>query len=477
MLFNSFEFLIFFPIVTLVYFLLPGRLQWIWLLAMSYFFYMNWHAEYALLMAACTIVTYACSLVITALEEKKHKKIAMLMGIVFNIGLLGYFKYTGFFLDVIQRTCDLLSIPVTTPRVSILLPVGISFYIFQALSYVIDVYKGRVKAERNLFKYALFVSFFPQLVAGPIERSSRLLRQVTAEHRFDWERARQGLLIMLLGFFEKVVIADRACMYVDAIYGGWIDASGAQIALATFVFAVQDLCDFAGYSHIAIGAAKVLGVELMTNFRQPYFAHSVQNFWARWHISLSTWFRDYIYFPLGAGRGGKLKQARNLMIVYTVSGLWHGAALKYVAWGMLNGALQVVEGLLPQPKHKPRFPRLDLLLHILWTDFLILITMLIFRAGSLSSALGMLVRIPTAWNAPGIESGFSAMQALCTGVCFAILFVIELIHEKRRSLTELTDRLPAAARGLLYLLAVLAIIVFGVWGPGYAAQAFIYFQF
>ena len=477
MLFNSFEFLIFFPIVTLVYFLLPGRIQWIWLLVMSYFFYMNWHAEYALLMAACTVVTYACGRVIAAMPEKKHKKIAMYTGIVFNIGLLGYFKYTGFFLDVVQRACDLLSIPVTTPRVSILLPVGISFYIFQALSYVIDVYKGRVKAERNLLKYALFVSFFPQLVAGPIERSSRLLRQVTAEHRFDWERARQGLLIMLLGFFEKVVIADRACMYVDAIYGGWADASGAQIALATFVFAVPDLCDFAGYSHIAIGAAKVLGVELMTNFRQPYFAHSVQNFWARWHISLSTWFRDYIYFPLGAGRGGKLKQARNLMIVYTVSGLWHGAALKYVAWGMLNGALQVIEGLLPQPARKPRFPKLDLLLHILFTDFLILITMLVFRAGSLSSALGMLVRIPTAWGAPGIESGFSAMQALCTGVCFLILFAIELIHEKRRSLTELTDRLPAAARGLLYLLAVLAVIVFGVWGPGYAAQAFIYFQF
>ena len=477
MLFNSFEFLIFFPAVTAVYFLLPGRIQWIWLLVMSYFFYMNWHAEYALLMAACTVVTYGCGLAITALHEKKHKKLAMIAGIVFNIGLLGYFKYTGFFLDVIQRACDLLSIPVTTPRVSILLPVGISFYIFQALSYVIDVYKGRVKAERNLFKYALFVSFFPQLVAGPIERSSRLLRQVTAEHRFDWERTRQGLLIMLLGFFEKVVIADRACMYVDAIYGGWAGASGAQIALATFVFAVQDLCDFAGYSHIAIGAAKVLGVELMTNFRQPYFAHSVQNFWARWHISLSTWFRDYIYFPLGAGRGGKLKQARKLMIVYTVSGLWHGAALKYVAWGMLNGALQVVEGLLPQPRRKPRFPKLDLLLHILWTDFLILITMLIFRAGSLSSALGMLLRIPTAWNAPGIESGFSGMQALCTGVCFVILFVIELIHEKRKSLTELTDRLPAAARGLLYLLAVLAVIVFGVWGPGYAAQAFIYFQF
>ena len=294
---------------------------------------------------------------------------------------------------------------------------------------------------------------------------------------FGWERARTGLLIMMLGFFEKVVIADRACMYVDAIYGNWIEASGAQIALAAAVFSVQDLCDFAGYSHIAIGAAKILGIELMTNFRQPYFAHSVQNFWARWHISLSTWFRDYIYFPLGAGRGGKLKAARNLMIVYTVSGLWHGAALKYVAWGMLNGALQVIEGLLPPAKNKPKYPKLDLLLHILWTDFLILITMLIFRAGSLSSALGMLWRIPTAWGAAAMETGFSGMQALCTGICFVILFIIEFIHEKRKTLTAITDRLPVFARGVLYLLGVLAIIVFGVWGPGYTAQAFIYFQF
>ena len=477
MLFNSFEFLIFFPVVTLVYFLIPDRVKWIWLLVTSYFFYMNWHAEYALLMAACTIVTFVSSRLIVRYDDPKKKKLAMIASIVLNIGLLAYFKYTGFLLEVIQRVCDAVGIPVTTPKVSILLPVGISFYIFQALSYTIDVYKGRVKAETNLFKYALFVSFFPQLVAGPIERSGRLLKQVSAPHRFDAERCRQGLLIMMLGFFEKVVIADRACMYVDMIYGNWIDASGAQLALATFVFAVQDLCDFAGYSYIAIGAAKILGIDLMTNFRQPYFAHSVQNFWARWHISLSTWFRDYIYFPLGAGRGGKLKQARNFMIVYTVSGLWHGAALKYVAWGMLNGALQVIEGLLPNPKNKPRFPKLDLLVHILWTDFLILITMLIFRAGSLSSAMGMLIRIPTCWNSAGIESGFSAMQALCLGVCFVILFAIELIHEKRRTLTQLTDRLPGAARFVLYLLGVMAIVIFGVWGPGYSAQAFIYFQF
>ena len=477
MLFNSFEFLIFFPVVTLIYFLIPAKVKWVWLLVTSYFFYMNWHAEYALLMAACTLVTFICSRLIVATEDVKRRKFVLASGIVLNIGMLAYFKYTGFLLDVVQRSCDLLGLEAQMPKVSILLPVGISFYIFQALSYMIDVYKGRVKPEKNLFKYALFVSFFPQLVAGPIERSGRLLKQVAVPHDFDWKRCREGLLIMMLGFFEKVVIADRACMYVDAIYGSWINASGAQLALATVVFAIQDLCDFAGYSYIAIGSAKILGIDLMTNFRQPYFAHSVQNFWARWHISLSTWFRDYIYFPMGAGRGSKLRRSFNIMTVYTISGLWHGAALKYVAWGMLNGGIQVIEGLMPQRKNKPKYPKLDLLVHILFTDFLILITMLVFRAGSLSSALGMLVRIPTQWGAAWIDSGFSGMQALCLGVCSVVLFAIEVIHERRKTLTAMTDKLPAFVRGVLYLAAVMAIIIFGVWGPGYSAQAFIYFQF
>ena len=475
MLFNSFEFLVFFPVVTLIYFAIPRKVRWVWLLVMSYFFYMNWNAEYALLLAASTVVTYGCGRVIADSASPKKKKAVLIGGIVFNIAMLGYFKYTGMLLDILDRICSVLGLPFAMPRVSILLPVGISFYIFQALSYMIDVYKGRVKVERNLFKYALFVSFFPQLVAGPIERSGRLLKQVSEPHDFDWERARQGLLIMMLGYFEKVVIADRACMYVDAVFGSWVNASGAQIALATAVFAVQDLCDFAGYSYIAIGAAKVLGIELMTNFRQPYFAHSVQNFWARWHISLSTWFRDYIYFPMGAGRGSAAKRAFNIMTVYTVSGLWHGAALKYVAWGMLNGAIQVVESYFPPRKAK--HPRLYHLLCVLRTDLLILVTMLVFRAGSLGAALGMLIRIPTKWGAPWLDSGFSPMQGLCLGVCTAILFAIELIHEKRRSLTQLTDRLPVLLRGGLYLLAVMAIVIFGVWGPGYAAQAFIYFQF
>ena len=476
MLFNSFEYLIFFPVVTLVYFLLPGRVRWVWLLIMSYFFYMNWNAEYALLMAACTVVTFGCSLLIERFEDKKARKRVLIGGIVFNIGLLAHFKYTGMFLDIVQRACDALGMAVSVPRPSILLPVGISFYIFQALSYMIDVYKKRVKPEHNLFKYALFVSFFPQLVAGPIERSSRLLKQVAVPHDFDWKRARDGLLIMMLGFFEKVVIADRAAIYVDMVYGSWADCSGWQIALATVVFAIQDLCDFAGYSYIAIGSAKVLGINLMTNFRQPYFAHSVQNFWARWHISLSTWFRDYIYFPMGAGRGSALKKSFNIITVFTLSGLWHGAALKYVAWGALNGILQAIEGLMPQAKPGQR--RTPLIVSILWTNFLILITMLIFRAGSFGTAVQMLIKIPMEWGAEALATGFTAPQAIVLLITSLILFAIELVHEKQYTLTELTDKYcPAIVRGAMYLAVVMAIVIFGVWGPGYNAQAFIYFQF
>ena len=389
--------------------------------------------------------------------------------------MLGYFKYTGMFLDLVQRACHLLHIAWTAPRVSILLPVGISFFVFQALGYMIDVYRRDVVPEKNLFKYALFVSFFPQLVAGPIERSKNLLHQVSEPHDFDAKRVRDGLLIMMLGFFEKVVIADRACIYVDAIFANWAKASGWQIALSTIVFSIQDLGDFGGYSHIAIGAAHVLGMHLMTNFRQPYFANSVRDFWGRWHVSLGTWFRDYLYFPLGGSRKGKRRKELNTMIVYTVSGLWHGAALKYVAWGMMNGALQVIEGWFPKPKI--RHPRLHHIWDLARTDFLIAITMLIFRASSMKAAVGMLGRIVTDWGAAPYATGFSVAQAVCVTLCIIVLFVFEVIHEKKMTVTELTDRLPGVVRGALYIAAIMVIVIFGVWGPGYNAQAFIYFQF
>ncbi len=475
MLFNSYQFLFFFPIVTLVYFLFPRKIKWTWLLVVSYFFYMCWHAEYALLMAASTLVTWGCALLVSRFDNPGKRKLILTLGIVFNVGMLGYFKYTGFFLDLLQRGAQLFGLSWQAPKVSILLPVGISFFIFQALGYMIDVYRGTTAVEHNLFKYALFVSFFPQLVAGPIERSKNLLKQVQEPHDFDAKRVRDGLLIMLLGFFEKVVIADRACIFADAIFNNWPLASGKQIALATIVFSIQDLGDFGGYSHIAIGAAHVLGIKLMTNFRQPYFAISVKDFWARWHVSLGTWLRDYIYFPLGGSRVSKWRKNFNVMAVYTISGLWHGAALKYVAWGMLNGALQVVEGFFPPPKI--RHPKLHHIWDVARTDFLIAITMLIFRANSMKSAVGMLGRIVTDWGSTPYATGFTVLQAVVLSICIVVLFTFEVIHEKKMTVTELTDRLAPPVRGALYLLAVMVIVIFGVWGPGYSAQAFIYFQF
>lgn len=361
------------------------------------------------------------------------------------------------------------------PRFDILLPVGISFYTFQALGYLLDVYRGEIPPEKSLTRYALFVSFFPQLVAGPIERSTNLLRQIHEPRDFDAGRARQGLLTMLLGFFEKLVIADRAALYVDAVFPAWQSASGAQIALATVVFAFQIYGDFSGYSHIAIGSAKVLGFDLMENFRQPYFAVSVRDFWHRWHISLSTWFRDYLYIPLGGGRKGRVRKAINTLITFTVSGLWHGAALHFAVWGALNGALQVAEGFLPlvkKPKHRATH-----LARVLLTFVVIDFTWLFFRAGSLGTAFGMLRRMATAFGSAAMTTGFSVYQAWALAVGIAILLALDALHERHRTLTAMTCALPKAVSGALVLCAVLAIAVFGVWGGDYSAQAFIYFQF
>ncbi|MBR5287121.1 MAG: MBOAT family protein [Clostridia bacterium] len=475
MIFNSLSFLMFFPIVTLAYFTLPRRVRPAWLLAASYYFYMCWNARYAMLIAGSTLITYGCGLLIERADARLIKRLIMAAGLGSNLAILGFFKYYGFFTDVLGRVLALAGISLHVPAFDVLLPVGISFYTFQALGYMLDVYFGKIRAERSLLRYALFVSFFPQLVAGPIERSENLLRQVNEEHRFSFRAARDGVLIMMLGFFEKLVIADRASMYVNAVYDNWHAAAGWQILLATVVFAFQIYGDFSGYSHIAIGAAKILGFDLMDNFRQPYFASSVRDFWRRWHISLSTWFRDYLYIPLGGSRCGHVRRMTNLMITFLVSGLWHGASLSFVVWGGLNGALQVLEGLLPKPAKKAGGVRR--VCKTLCTFVLIDLTWLFFRANAASTAVRMLLRCVKSFDAAAYATGFSAAQAAALTVGIAVLLAIDMIHERGKTLTAWLDRRNLVMRGALMLLAILAIVVFGVWGPGYDAQAFIYFQF
>lgn len=333
MLFNSIDFLIFFPIVISFYFFISKKIRYIWLLVASYYFYMGWNPKYAILLGISTVITYFGSIFI---EKHNHKRTILTLCIVLNLMILCFFKYWNFMFENLYAGLNLLGMKTAKRHFDIVLPVGISFYIFQALSYIVDVYRGEIKAEKNILKYALFVSFFPQLVAGPIERSSKLLLQVqkVAEIQlFNYKRITQGLIIMLWGYFLKIVIADRISIFVDNVYNAYYLYGSIELILATIGFAIQIYCDFSGYSTIAIGAAQVMGFELMENFNTPYFARSIREFWQKWHISLSSWFKDYVYIPLGGSRCSKIKGCVNVMITMLLSGLWHGASWSYVIWG------------------------------------------------------------------------------------------------------------------------------------------------
>ena len=315
MLFNSVGFLVFFPIVLLVYFVIPKKVKQLWLLAASYYFYMCWNAKYAILIFTSTAITYASGLLLEkvkkmeadAVKKRRYKKTVVALSFVSNLGILCYFKYANFILFNLTKIFALMHISLSAPTVDVILPVGISFYTFQALSYTMDVYRDEIYAERNFFQYALFVSFFPQLVAGPIERSKNLLKQLAEPKKFDYDMAREGFLLMLWGFFLKLVVADRIAVFVDTVYGDYTTYGGYYLIVATVLFAVQIYCDFSGYSTIAMGAAMFLGIRLMENFNAPYLSRSVGEFWRNWHISLTSWFKDYLYIPLGGSRKGTVR--------------------------------------------------------------------------------------------------------------------------------------------------------------------------
>ena len=355
MLFNSIEFLLFFPAVVLLYYAIPGKLRVFWILLTSYLFYMNWNPAYALLLLFSTAVTFLFGLLIGKRRTKEKaaaeagrpirqiSKVWVGVSFAVNLAILFFYKYFDFTVDNLNVIRGWMGLAPVTPGFDVLLPVGISFYIFQALSYVVDVYRGDVRMETNFIKYAAFVSFFPQLVAGPIERSTNLLTQFDTPHKLEYDNVRDGLLRMVWGFFLKIVIADRAAILVNQVFNYCNYYEGPTVLIAAVLFAFQVYGDFAGYSNIAIGAAQVMGFKLMKNFERPYLAVSVSDFWRRWHISLSTWFRDYLYIPLGGNRGGFAKTVRNMFVVWLLTGLWHGASWNFVLWGLLLFVLLFVE--------------------------------------------------------------------------------------------------------------------------------------
>lgn len=342
MLFNSFEFVVFFPTVVLLYFLLPRKYRWVLLLAASYYFYMVWKPKYIVLIVISTLVDYLAGMKMGSIPDKKKRRPWLILSLVTNLGILMTFKYANFFIDNINDLLVNLGSTGSIPALQFLLPMGISFYTFQTMAYSIDVYNGKTKHESHLGYFALYVTYFPQLVAGPIERTENLLHQFRQNYVFEYDRVVRGLKQMLWGFFKKVVIADRLAPLVDQIYNSPTEHQGMTLALGTYLFAFQIYCDFSGYSDIAIGASRIMGINLMDNFKTPYLSQSISEFWKRWHISLSTWFRDYLYIPLGGNRVAKWKWYLNLMIVFVVSGFWHGANWTFLAWGFLHGAYLVL---------------------------------------------------------------------------------------------------------------------------------------
>ena len=494
MLFNSFQFLIFFPIVVLIYYLLPVKVRKIWLLITSYYFYMCWDAKYALLILTSTVITYFSGIVLNKIQEqkyetekeKKYKKAVVFLSFASNLGILIFFKYFEWILENLSIVTKLdFSFPF-----SIVLPVGISFYTFQALSYTMDVYRGEITAEKNFIKYALFVSFFPQLVAGPIERSKNLLSQLDCEKKFQYDNAKSGLLLMPWGFFEKIVIADKAAIFVDNVYNNCSERYGSVIILATILFAIQIYCDFGGYSHIAIGAARVLNVQLMDNFRQPYMALTIHDFWNRWHISLSSWFKDYLYIPLGGNRRGRLRKYLNLFITFFVSGLWHGASWHFVVWGVLHGIYQIVSDAMRSVSQKMqnviRIKRDCFSYRLLQrgiTFGLVTFAWLFFRANNLGDALLMVKKMITELHPSGIvaesiwNNGLDQTQAVTLFIAILVLLIVDWIHEKGISITAFLNQQNLVFRWGVYYITILFIVISFIQTFGTSAGAFIYFQF
>ncbi len=470
MLFNSFEYLAFLPIVFILYWVLskqPIRYQNIVLLLASYVFYGWWDWRFLSLIALSTITDYVVGLKVYNAKSKISKKRWLWLSIIFNIGLLGFFKYFNFF---INSWVDLLAAMGYTGQsiwtLNIILPVGISFYTFQTMSYSIDIYREKLKPTKDFIAFAAFVSFFPQLVAGPIERATNLVPQFLKKRVFAYQNISTGVKLMIWGFFMKLVVADRAAIYVNAVFNNTEHHEGLTFIAATVLFAFQIYGDFAGYSLIAIGTAKLFGFDLMTNFRRPYFSASVSEFWTRWHISLSTWFRDYLYIPLGGNRVAKPRWLFNLFVTFLVSGLWHGANWTFVVWGALNGIYLIVEALLFKKNRKGIF-------NVLITFCLINFAWIFFRANSIESALYIVKTICTNPGRLYIGSGDDIAASIYATLAIIMLVSVEMKKEYFDSLFSISKSRYEGVRLTAYAIVLFTIFYFGVFGK----SQFIYFQF
>jgi D-alanyl-lipoteichoic acid acyltransferase DltB (MBOAT superfamily) len=481
MLFNSLQFAVFFPVVTVTYFLLPHRHRWWLLLGASIYFYMVFVPAYIVILGTTIVIDYFAGIWIEKAGNPKQRKNYLLLSLAANILILAFFKYFNFLNGNLLVLAGFIGWNYPIQNLNIILPVGLSFHTFQAMSYTIEVYRGHQKAEHHFGMYALYVMFYPQLVAGPIERPQNILHQLHEEHTFEYQRTADGLKLMAWGLFKKVVIADRLAPMVGLYYNNPVSASGLQLAFATACFAIQIFCDFSGYSDMAIGAAKIMGINLMENFRRPYAARSVAEFWSRWHISLSTWFRDYVYIPLGGNRVSQTRWAMNIMIVFLLSGLWHGASWTFVIWGALHGAFMVGEALVKKIKFSNvNFP--------LWlstpiqkgvTLWLVGMAWVFFRASTFEDARLITSKIITGFPSTQEVVNFTLAQARDFSFIITLLMMVAMsfVHylQEKGVFLERLHRTPYAMRVFMYAGLVASILIFGRL---YTEPVdFIYFQF
>ncbi|MBS4881733.1 MAG: MBOAT family protein [Peptoniphilus harei] len=479
MLFNSLEYLIFLPIVVIIYNLLGKKFKNIFLLLASLSFYSFWNVKYTFLMLFSIFITYITGIYIEKNRGHiKKMKLAVFFCFFINLGILFVFKYFNFFADLLNN----FSGKNFNIAIDVLLPVGISFYTFQALGYTIDVYRKDIRAEENFIDYALFVSFFPQLVAGPIERSVNLLPQIKNPKKFSYDNLVKGLTFFFYGMFLKLIIADRAAILVNEVFGNYKNFSREILIISGILFTLQIYCDFYSYSIMAKGSAKILGIDLMDNFKEPLLSKSITEFWRRWHISLSTWFKDYLYIPLGGNRKGKLRKYFNLILVFLVSGLWHGADLSFVLWGLIHGIFNVLENIFGiNKKSRRKNILLDSFRRIL-TFIIVVFAFIYFRAENIHHGNEYLLAIinnPRSLNIMDDLSrtsfGISNIYPLIIGII--ILFVFDILKYNKINLAEKVLKIILPIRWLIYLAFIFAIIIFGVYGPEFSESAFIYFQF
>jgi alginate O-acetyltransferase complex protein AlgI len=476
MLFNSFEFMVFFAVFVSLYFGTPNRWRWLPTLIASYMFYMAWRPSFAILLLASTVVDYIAALLIAASSAKATRIAVLAVSLSMNLGLLFTYKYLDFLITSLNGITNSLGTPADIPLLHLVLPVGISFYTFQTMSYTIDVFRNQIKPERHFGIFAVYVTFFPQLVAGPIERAAHLLPQFRRETRLDYSRWRAGLLLAAWGMFKKVCIADLASPFINGVYADPHSFNGSYLLLATFLFGLQIYCDFSGYSDIARGVACLLGFDLMINFRQPYFATTLGDFWRRWHISLSTWFRDYVYFPMGGNRVSRWRRVVNILVVFIISGVWHGANWTYVLWGLIHGVGLVLEQqYLQSRKADAPVPRYQILGSWFVTNLIVLISWVLFRATSVEEALYILAELPKL--GPVSYGDFKLLhlpsfELLLLGYQILTLAVVDYCCSERPQWSvSLWEQRSFRWAAMVYVVYMIAL--FGVFGK----VEFIYFQF